>query len=214
MSDEGIFENVEIDFSTVETGHELEKKAVAPAKRDAIAIPDKITKEWIDAQVPRKIWSNKKDAINPYLILTMHKLVRKGLSKKAVCARVGLNVNTWTKWEKAAAQDIEPYATWYKVMLHASGDLEAELLSNVRNAAIDDWKAATWLLGKINREEYAENKGGGGITNINVEGDAVEKKQTVNAITEDSAQKIANIMGKIGALPPGPVVDAEVVEDE
>lgn len=211
MSDD-IFEEAEIDLDGLGPGKELEKRPKGMTSAELSRLPDKLTAEWVGRQLPKKDWQKNQSVLNPQLIVHMHKDIRKGLSQRAVCARSGISTQTWWMWERKAAEEVEPYATWYRCMLHGVALLEDELIDHVRTAAGMDWKAATWLLGKINRDEYADTKGAV-TTNVRIEGD-VGNKQTINSLDESEATKIANLMAKIGALPPATVVDAEVVEDE
>lgn len=207
MSDD-LFGEAEIDLDGVGPGKELEARPPGMTSVELSLLPDKLTVEWISRQVPKKTWRANQTILNPHLIHKMHKDIRKGLSQRAVAARAGITHTTWYRWERQAAQEIEPYATWYRCMLHGVALLEDELIDHVRTAAGADWKAATWLLGKINREEYAETKGST-TTNVHIEGD-VGAKQTVNSLDNDDAERIARIMGRIGALP---TVDVEIVEE-
>lgn len=215
MSDEGLFEEAEIDLTNAGPGSEVVPAPVGPTAVQASMIPDKLTLDWVNAQVPAKVWK-KNGYLNPHLVVEMHKMARKGMTPSVIAARCGVHMNTWTKWARKAAAGEEPYATWYRCMLVGSADIQEEQIANIRAAATSDWKAAAWLLGKLNRDDFGDGKTGQNVTNVHVEGDAVEKKETktVSTIDEDAAQRIATIMGKIGAIPSNNVVDAEVVEDE
>lgn len=210
MSNEGEFIKAEVELSEVTVGKKKSASVPVPSKAKSVElIPDKITSTWVAAQATADEWRKSK-LLNPEMVMHMHKLARQGLSKGAVCGRMGISSGNWNRWTVQAMNGDEPYMTWYRCMMHATGDLEAELITDVRKAAASDWKAATWLLGKINREEYSD-KSNGITNNIHVDGDAVDKK-TVNSMTEADAAKIASLMDQIGAL--RPAMEAEVVEED
>lgn len=188
-------------------------KQLPPQFEETAAIPDTITKAWVEAQLPKSVWSRKNAKLNPSVIAEMSKIAAKTPSKRGLMARFGLHLNTYYLWERKAAAGEQPYALWHQCIMHGFSQLEDELLDNVRGHAVTDWKAAAWYLARLNREEYGEKQS---TTQISVQGEG-GSKVTINRITDDDAMAIARIMGEIGALPAGDadVVDGEVVgEDE
>lgn len=207
------FEEAELELDPDMKGRELTPQPKGLTSAELATLPDNLSSASIERQLPRGVWRANRSILNPDLILHMHKLTKKGLSQRAVCARSGISEATWWTWERKAAAGEEPYTLWYACMIHAASLLEEDLIDNVKSAANVDWKAATWLLGRINREAYAETKGTQ-VNNFNVSGDVNGEQTTVNSMSDDDAQRIATLMGKIGALPSAEPVDAEVVEDD
>jgi hypothetical protein len=219
MSTEDIFDDdsIEVELTDVAktTGRELIRRRTHLTADEALEIPEKITIPWVRSQLDKSVWAYKK-AMTPATIVRMHADVKKGLPRTAVCARAGISPYTWAYWVGEANQGIEPYATWHRLMLHAAGDLQAELIDNIRDAADEgDWKAASWLLSKVNKEDFGNSSSSSGTTNINVSGDVnTTRADDMHSLTDENAARLARIMGKIGALGPAPVTDAEVVDDD
>lgn len=184
-----------------------------PQFPETAAIPDTITKTWVEAQLPKSAWSKSKQAkCTPSVIAEMAKVAAKTPSKRGLMARFGLSVATYYKWERQAALGEQPYALWHQCIMHGFSQLEEELLDNVRGHAVTDWKAAAWYLARLNREEFGEKQS---TTQISVQGEG-GSKVTINRITDDDAMAIARIMGDIGALPAGKgeVIEGEVVRED
>lgn len=170
-------------------------------------VPDRLSAGWIEKQLPKSVWRENRSALNPHMILSMTEDARKGLSKRAIMARAGLSVNTWAKWEKRATEGDLVFALWYKCMIHSISSVESKLIGNVMDAADEDWKAAKWLLERLNKEEYADTQAG-----LTVNIDKSDNKTTINTITDDSAQAVARLLQELGVANSS-TIDAEVVED-
>jgi hypothetical protein len=205
----------EIDLDSA-TGKEVEKLPKPSfSEVEEFSIPDKLTMTWIKNQLPASVWkkaASKGGRCNPNMIASMAKHATKTPSKRAIMARMGMSERTWYLWENKAALGEQPYALWYQCMMHSFASIEDELLDNIRGHAMSDWKAATWLLSRMNKEEFAENKGNSGTTNVTIEGDS-GTKVTINTLTQDDANAIGKIFTQIGAFDPN-VIDGEVVEDD
>lgn len=206
------------------------KKGKKPGKdiqRAVIPVfPKKLSVEWIREQLPAEFWENLHHNCQcvPETIYIMSEYARRTPSKRAIAVRAGLHERIWSQWEERAQNGEQPYLLWYQCMAYALSELEEELLDNIRGAAMSDWKAATWMLGKINKAEFSDSRGGSNTvdnrsgdnsTNIQIEGD----KLTVNSLSRDDAARISEIFQEIGAfskpeaLESGEVVDGEVVPD-
>jgi len=179
---------------------------------DAI-LPDKITKAWVEAQLPQSVWKkHKNNRCTPTIIAEMARVAGKTPSKRGLMARFGLTHQTYYVWERKAAQGEQPYALWHQCVMHGFSQIEDELLDNIRGHAVVDWKAAAWYLARLNREEFGEKQA---TTQISVQGEG-GSKVTINRITDDDAMAIAKIMDQIGALPAAPsndVIEGEVVSE-
>ena len=183
-----------------------------PQFPESAAIPDTITKTWVESQLPASVWNrNKASKCTPVLIAEMSKTAAKTPSKRGMMARYGLTIKTYYMWERKAANGEQPYALWHQCIMHGFSQLEEELLDNVRGHAVSDWKAAAWYLARLNREEYGEKQP---TTEIQVNSDGASKV-TINRITDDDAMAIARIMNDIGALSGGDnVIEGEVVRED
>lgn len=211
MSNEFDFWNS--DKTEVEHNPQIIKAEVeeyAPQFPETVTIPDKLTKTWVQSQLPVSTWKRHKTTkCTPALISEMSRMAAKTPSKRALMARFGMPMSTWYRWERKALAGEQPYVLWHQCVMHGISQLEEELLDNIRGHAVTDWKAAAWYLARINREEYSEKQA---TTQISVQGDS-GSKVTINRISEDDAVSIARILGEINAIPAGEsgVVDGEVV---
>lgn len=211
-----------------ESSHEDSPKTPKPSKQVEKGtppdFPHKITAEWVREQLPKKVWDTVKrngGQCSPETIHCMADIARRTPSKRSISIRAGLHPKTWQRWEALAEQGEQPYLLWYQCMALSLSELEEEMLDNIRGAAVSDWKAATWMLSKINKEEFAEQKGGGdsSSTSIEIKNDKNSAKVTINTLTREDTEKIGAIFQQIGAFQPqelesGEVVDGEVVEEE
>lgn len=214
MSNEWWAEETEV---TAEAGPPAVRK---PRELDEVAkyrMPDRVTAEWVQAQLSKKEWSDIKRTqgstrLNPHLIESMCSDAKKGLSKRSIMARAGYSVGTWRQWELKAAEGIQPYALWYQCIMLSYSSVEEEELQKVRLAGLEDWKASKWILEYINKEEFAAAPKTQITTNIT--GD-VTNEQSINFMSEDDAVQVAKLLKGIGALPEiENVVEGEVVEGD
>lgn len=177
---------------------------------DLYRAPRKITAKWVSSQLDVSDWAgfhNKR--LNPHLIESMAKDAAKGLSKRAIMARAGYNVRTWSNWVKWADEGQQPYELWHRCMMIAIASVEEDLIGTIASAAESDWKAGKWLLEQLNKEEYGQ---AAQTTTVTVHGDVKGgDSNSINYFTQEEALSVANIMQAIGALPKAEVVDAEVV---
>lgn len=184
---------------------------------DKYRVPTTVTAKWVEAQLTRKEWSDIKrtqhqSRLNPYLIESMCKDAKKGLSKRSVMARAGYSTQTWGAWERKAAEGLQPYLLWYQCMMLAYSSVEEEEMQKIRDAGHDDWKASKWILEQINKDEYSPTPSTQ-ITNIH--GD-VTNESSVNYLSEDDSVQVAQLLQAIGAIPSGSntVVEGEVVDED
>jgi hypothetical protein len=209
-------ENSEIELGEPASHTEVEK--YAPQFDDDVSseLPAKFTKTWVEAQLPKSAWprvGKQRGAVSnctPRLISEMAEAAKKTTSKRGLMARFGLTSVTWGAWERRAIAGEQPYVLWHQCMMHSLSQVEEEMLENIRGHAVTDWKAAAWYLQRLNRDEYSDKQPSTQVTVQNEGGGKV----TINRITEDDAMAIAQIMGEIGALPEGSVVEGEVVSEE
>lgn len=212
MEDSQEWWEVETDVES-NPGLPVKREPAELSQVDLYRAPKKITAKWVVGQLPMSDWDgfhNKR--LNPHLIEAMAKDAARGLSKRAIMARAGYHVRTWSNWVKWAEEGQEPYALWYRCMLVSFASKEEEMLDLIDTHAETDWKAAKFRLEALNREEYGQTAGT--ATTVNVHGDVkAGDTNSINYFTQEEALNVASIMQAIGALPQAPVVDAEVVEE-
>lgn len=175
-------------------------------------VPDRLSAGWIERQLPKSTWKGlgKNSRINQHVIFIMCEAARKGLSKRAIMAQVGLSGATWTSWESRAKDGDPVYLLWYQCMMHSISQVEGNLIESIQDASQKDWRAAKWLLERINAEEYSDGPGGGLTVNVNNN----ETKTTINTITDNDSLEIANLLHGLGIISGDNVLEGEVVEDE
>lgn len=212
MSEEWWAEEAEVEAAS---GPPAVRKPRELDEVEKYRMPTNVTAKWVEAQLTKTEWSEIKrtqtsNKLNPYMIESMCRDAKKGLSKRSIMARAGLSAATWTRWEHKAAEGLQPYSLWHQCMMLAVSTVEDELIDNVRMAGQTDWKASKWLLEQINKDEYSPTPKN---QVVNINGD-VSSEASVNYVTESDAMSIARIMHSIGALPQiDNVVEGEVVED-
>lgn len=183
---------------------------------DKYRVPDTVTAKWAEAQLSRKEWSEIKrtqgvNKLNPYLIESMCKDAKKGLSKRSVMARAGYGTATWNVWERKAAEGLQPYLLWYQCMMLSYSSVEEEELKKIRAAGHEDWKASKWILEQINKDEYSPTPK---TTVTNIHGD-VTHESSVNYMSEDDSVQVAKLLQAIGAIPSiENVIEGEVIESD
>lgn len=205
-------ENSEIELDE-SASTEVEKYAPQFEEEESAALPDKFTKTWVKAQLPKSVWDKQghRAQCTPAVIAQMAEAAKKTTSKRGLMARFGLSTSLWSMWEAKAMMGEQPYVLWHQCMMHSLSQVEEEMLENIRGHAVTDWKAAAWYLQRLNRDEYSDKQPN---TQISVQNEG-GSKVTINRITDDDAMAIAQIMGEIGALPSGEnVVEGEVVSEE
>lgn len=210
-------DNSEIELSETAKASEVEKYAPQFDDDETAALPQKFTKTWVAAQLPKSAWpANKKGAgrlgnCSPALIAEMAEAAKLTTSKRGLMARFGLSGPVWHQWERKALQGEQPYVLWHQCMMHSLSQVEEEMLENIRGHAVTDWKAAAWYLQRLNRDEYSDKQPSTQVTVQNEGG----SKVTINRITPDDGLAIAQIMQQIGALPDSEdVVDGEVLSED
>lgn len=215
MSDE-FDEPIDITEDMLEPGKQLKPapKPVTPYQAyHSEPMPARLSPEWVEGQLPKELWKANRSAINPRTVVFMVDLRAQGLSKKGVMARMGLAPNTWHAWMKKAQAGEQPYLLWSQCIGTAEADMEEEMMDNVRNAAQSDWKAAKWVLERMQPEEYSDKAGGGGIS-IHGDVNVNNKQTTVNSLSLDEVAEIMGVFGEIDITGSALTVEAEVVEDE
>lgn len=209
------------DFWDNET--DVDAEAGPPARRlpapiedvDKYRLPKRITAGWVQARLTKGEWAQikrtqKNLTLNPFVIESMCLDAGKGLSKRSIMARHGLSVATWSRWERLAAEEVQPYALWYSCIMYTISNVEEDLIQDIRLAGQTDWKASKWLLEQLNKDEYGPTPKG---TVVNIGGDPAAEL-SVNHVSDTQAMEIAKIMKAIGALENNDVIEGEVVEDD
>lgn len=193
-----------------EPGKAMEKRPRGPSEADKYRAPDRITPKWIRQQLPKTVWDElpRNTKLNEFIISNMCDDAKRGLSKRAIMARAGFAVATWYAWEKRAAEGDEPYALWYRCMMVSAASLEEELLDSMYEQAVitRDFKATQFMLKQNNKEEYADDP------KLSVNIGKIEEKTSINYINHDHVKEVGSLLAQLGLT--GPVVDAEVVEED
>jgi len=59
---------------------------------------------------------------------------------------VGIGKSTLNQWIRRGEDGEEPYAAFASAVARARAESVDNLVSTIRQAAVDDWRAASWLL--------------------------------------------------------------------
>lgn len=215
MTNDDFDEPIELTEDMLSPGTELAPAPPAPDiyRQWSDPMPSRLSPNWVEGQLQKAVWKDTRSAINPQSICFMAGLRAQAMSIKGVMARMGLSPGAWHSWMKRAREGEQPYLLWSQCMGHAQADMEEELLDNVRNAATTDWKASSWLLGKMQPDDYSDKIGTTNNT-INVHGDVNTQQTTVNSISNEELQDVMGIMNEINVLKRLEPVDAEIVEED
>lgn len=185
---------------------------------DKYRMPETVTAGWVKSQLTKQEWAQIKStqstcALNPYVIESMARDAKKGLSKRAIMARHGLAVTTWSNWEKRASQGDQPYLLWYQCMMMAISSVEEDLIGTIKLHAQSDFKAAKWLLEQLNKEEYSPTPKN---QTVNIAGDVkTETSQSINYMSDEKALEVAKLLQGFGVIPQiDNVVEGEIVEGD
>lgn len=73
-------------------------------------------------------------------------IVRRGNFRETACAQVGVDPSTMRKWLRAAANGDKRYAAFVRSLDQAEAEAEDLMVTTIRLAAREDWKAAAWYL--------------------------------------------------------------------
>ena len=74
-------------------------------------------------------------------------IIEGGGTKRLACAVVGMSEDTLALWAKADSELSDR-------LREAEGRRDRSLVALIQSAAPDDWKAAAWLLERVNRADY------------------------------------------------------------
>ena len=108
------------------------------------------------------------------VILSVCKLIAKGLTETAACDQLDIKVSTWANWKARKGREV----IFANILSRAYADREALLIGGIEDAATigdekrgKDWRAGAWLLERTpgSRERWnpaAQQAGGTTIINI------------------------------------------------
>jgi hypothetical protein len=73
--------------------------------------------------------------------------IEAGATRKVACACVGMSTDTLNRWEDADA-------SFAARLARAEGIRNRSLVADIRKEGPKDWRAAAWLLERVDREGY------------------------------------------------------------
>jgi hypothetical protein len=90
--------------------------------------------------------------------------LRAGNFRKTACNLAGVSYTTFNSWMKRGGDGDdgeleeydEPYKSFVLDVRVAEAEGESHLLSIISGAALTDWKAASWILNKRNKEHWSD----------------------------------------------------------
>lgn len=84
--------------------------------------------------------------------------VRLGMSFKDAAACAGVSYMTFNRWrERGMAPNApEEYCDFCRRLDVARAEVQNDCLKQINKAAIEDWKAAAWLLERLNPEDWGK----------------------------------------------------------
>lgn len=198
------------------------KWVVLADKHRELEFPRVVTPAWVEDQLSGSQWRIIKGngiRLNAQLISSMSKDASKGLSKRAILARHGFTPDRWSEWARKALQGYEPYYLWSQCMQYSAAQVEQDVMQDIRLQAKGDFKAAKWIMERINPDEYGPAPK---EQTVNIHGDVnntqnntTQNETSVNYMSDEHALEVARLLKNFGVLPElDAVQEAEVVEDD
>lgn len=95
--------------------------------------------------------------------------LRNGMPIRQSCDYAGICTETYYVWMSKGSEGIQPYADFFHAATRARVEGTRALASTVREAALDDWRAAAWMLERRAPDEWSKRTevsgpGGGPIS--------------------------------------------------
>jgi transposase len=84
------------------------------------------------------------------------KATKAGMSRARAAECAGITAATYKGWVSKGRAGQEPYAAFLAEVREAERHSEEELLDLIKEHAIEDWKAASWLLKCRYQDRYGE----------------------------------------------------------
>lgn len=86
-------------------------------------------------------------------------LISNGAFVETACNHVGISKVSYYSWRKQGrAQNRGKFRDFLNATNKAQADAELALVSIIQSAAYQDWKAAAWILVRMNPNTYSETK--------------------------------------------------------
>lgn len=102
----------------------------------------------------------RRTLLTPELQAIIIDTIRLGGSDKAAFQRAGISHGTFYGWiQRGQGEDAEqPYMDFVEALTRAKGERIASLAGAIRKAAIEDWRAAAYLLAVHEPETFSEKR--------------------------------------------------------
>jgi hypothetical protein len=99
-------------------------------------------------------------ALTPKTAAAIVDMVEKGAPFAVACEAAGVHRSTGYRWRKQGKPDEGPeeFRAFRDALLRARARAEQRLLATIDLAAPKDWKAAAWLLQKLNPRRYTDRQ--------------------------------------------------------
>lgn len=104
-----------------------------------------------------------------------------GTKPTRACIAAGFHPNTWSNWNRKAAEGLEPYVERVGAILRAEAMCIAGVETSLKNATMTDWRAAESFLRSRAREDYGQA----------IQVDANVKNMDPEAVPDDKLAAIA-----------------------
>lgn len=82
--------------------------------------------------------------------------LRNGMPITQTCHYAGISHETYYTWMDKGSEGIAPYADFFEAATRARVEGLRALASTVREAALDDWRAAAWMLERRSPDEWSK----------------------------------------------------------
>ena len=94
----------------------------------------------------------------PDVTKTIIEALRKGHFVTNACKMAGIDGDTYYIWLKRGRQGEEPYATFAKEATAARSVVIDKMIDVIQTCAVQgDWRAASWYLEKVDRQNYGQS---------------------------------------------------------
>lgn len=82
--------------------------------------------------------------------------VARGMDYKLACDAVDIDYSTFKRWMQLGEAGEQPYCAFRAAVLCARAERAAHLLDKIEAFAVDDWRAAAWILERTMPEHFAK----------------------------------------------------------
>ncbi len=135
-------------------------------------------------------------SLTPEVSAKICKLLRAGNFRETACAAAGVDARSLRNWLKRGAAGEEPFRKFSEDLDEAEAAAEGTLVVKIQKGALEDWRAAAWLLERRGSKRWGykaqvEHSAGGTLADLLVAVSGATGITTGD--DEDSATTLADL---------------------